>query len=45
MDAIGADRVKAEYGDDVIAYVTTSKPKFKWVGTCLFYFIVSISFC
>jgi hypothetical protein len=31
MDAIGADRVKAEYGDDVIAYVTTSKPKFKWV--------------
>ena len=31
MEAIGADRVKAEYGDDVIAYVTTSKPKFKWV--------------
>jgi hypothetical protein len=31
MDKIGADRVKAEYGDDVIAYVTTSKPKFKWV--------------
>ena len=31
MDAIGADRVKAEYGDDVIAYVTTTKPKFKWV--------------
>ena len=30
MDAIGADRVKAEYGEDVIAYVTTSKPKFKW---------------
>jgi hypothetical protein len=30
MDAIGADRVKAEYGDDVIAYVTTTKPKFKW---------------
>jgi len=30
MDKIGADRVKAEYGDDVIAYVTTSKPKFKW---------------
>ena len=24
MDKIGADRVKAEYGDDVIAYVTTS---------------------
>ena len=31
MDKIGADRVKAEYGEDVIAYVTTSKPKFKWV--------------
>ena len=31
MEAIGADRVKAEYGDDVIAYVTTSKPKFKWI--------------
>jgi hypothetical protein len=31
MDAIGADRVKAEYGEDIIAYVTTSKPKFKWV--------------
>ena len=30
MDAIGADRVKAEFGDDVVAYVTTSKPKFKW---------------
>jgi len=30
MDDIGADRVKAELGDDVIAYVTTSKPKFKW---------------
>ena len=26
MDSIGADRVKAEYGDDVIAYVTTTKP-------------------
>jgi len=31
MDKIGADRVKAEYGNDVIAYVTTSKPKFKWI--------------
>lgn len=31
MDAIGADRVKAEIGDEQIAYVTTSKPKFKWV--------------
>lgn len=30
MDGIGADRVKAELGDEVIAYVTTSKPKFKW---------------
>ena len=31
MDNIGADRVKAEYQDNVIAYVTTTKPKFKWV--------------
>jgi len=31
MDAIGADRIKAELGDDVIAYVLTTKPKFKWV--------------
>ena len=31
MDSLGADRVKAELGDDVVAYVTTSKPKFKWV--------------
>jgi hypothetical protein len=30
MDGIGADRVKAELDGDVIAYVTTSKPKFKW---------------
>ena len=30
MDAIGADRVKAELGDETVAYVTTSKPKFKW---------------
>lgn len=30
MDAVGADRVKAELGDEVVAYVTTSKPKFKW---------------
>ena len=30
MEAIGADRVKAELGDDTIAYVTTTKPKFKW---------------
>ena len=31
MNAIGADRVKAELGDEVVAYVTTTKPKFKWV--------------
>lgn len=30
MDDIGADRVKAELDGEVIAYVTTSKPKFKW---------------
>ena len=30
MDAIGADRVKAEYGGQPVAYITTSKPKFKW---------------
>ena len=30
MDQLGADRVKAELGDEIIAYVTTSKPKFKW---------------
>ena len=30
MDELGADRVKAELGDDVVAYVITSKPKFKW---------------
>ena len=31
MNAIGADRVKAELGDEVVAYITTTKPKFKWV--------------
>ena len=31
MDGIGADRVKAELNGETIAYVTTSKPKFKWV--------------
>jgi hypothetical protein len=31
MDQIGADRVKAEIEGEQIAYVTTSKPKFKWV--------------
>jgi hypothetical protein len=31
MNFIGADRVKAELGDEVVAYITTSKPKFKWV--------------
>ena len=30
MDDIGADRVKAELNGEVIAYVTTTKPKFKW---------------
>lgn len=30
MDDIGADRVKAELDGEVIAYVMTSKPKFKW---------------
>ena len=33
MDELGADRVKAELGDEVVAYVTTSKPKFKWEVT------------
>jgi hypothetical protein len=31
MDAIGADRVKAELDGETVAYVTTTKPKFKWV--------------
>jgi len=30
MDQIGADRVKAEIDGDQVAYVTTSKPRFKW---------------
>ena len=30
MDSLGADRVKAELGDEVVAYITTTKPKFKW---------------
>ena len=30
MDDIEADRVKAELDGEVIAYVLTSKPKFKW---------------
>jgi hypothetical protein len=33
MDGIGADRVKAELDGETIAYVTTSKPKFKWTVT------------
>lgn len=33
MDDIGADRVKAELGDEVVAYVMTAKPKFKWEVT------------
>ena len=31
MNELGADRIKAELGDEVVAYITTSKPKFKWV--------------
>ena len=31
MDSLGADRVKAELGDEVVAYITTTKPKFKWI--------------
>ena len=31
MDSLGADRIKAELGDEVVAYITTTKPKFKWV--------------
>ena len=31
MNELGADRVKAELGDEVVAYITTSKPKLKWV--------------
>ena len=30
MDGIGADRVKAELDGETIAFVTTTKPKFKW---------------
>jgi hypothetical protein len=31
MDGIGADRVKAELDGETIAFVSTSKPKFKWI--------------
>ena len=31
MDGIGADRVKAELNGETIAYVSTSKPRFKWI--------------
>ena len=31
MNELGADRVKAELGDEVVAYITTTKPKFKWI--------------
>ena len=31
MDKVGADRVKAEFEGEQIAYVTTTKPRFKWV--------------
>ena len=30
MDELGADRIKAELGDETVAYITTTKPKFKW---------------
>lgn len=30
MDDIGADRVKAELGEETVAFVMTAKPKFKW---------------
>jgi hypothetical protein len=30
MDSIGADRIKAELGDETVAYIMTTKPKFKW---------------
>ena len=30
MDEVGADRVKAELGDETVAFVLTAKPKFKW---------------
>jgi len=30
MDNLGADRVKAELDGEVVAYITTTKPKFKW---------------
>lgn len=33
MNDVGADRLKAQINDEVIAYVTTSKPKFKWTIT------------
>ena len=33
MNELGADRVKAELGDDVVAYVLTTKPKEKLVIT------------
>ena len=31
MDSVGADRVKAELDGETVAFVTTSKPKFKWI--------------
>jgi hypothetical protein len=33
MDGIGADRIKAELDGETVAYVTTTKPKFKWIVT------------
>jgi hypothetical protein len=31
MNELGADRVKAELGGETIAYIMTTKPKFKWI--------------
>lgn len=31
MNEVGADRIKAELGGETIAYIMTTKPKFKWV--------------
>lgn len=30
MDSVGADRIKAEYEGETVAFVTTTHPKFKW---------------
>ena len=33
MESVGADRVKAEYEGETVAFVTTTHPKFKWEVT------------